>query len=63
MRAYAALDRILQSKAEHQIVVVHGGTATFLLAAWIGMPIGPRERCHGMASASVGARREARIAG
>ena len=39
-RAYAALDRILQSKVEHQVVVTHGGTATFLLAAWIGMPIG-----------------------
>jgi probable phosphoglycerate mutase len=40
VRAYAALDRILQSKAEHQVVITHGGTATFLLAAWIGMPIG-----------------------
>jgi probable phosphoglycerate mutase len=39
VRAYAALDRILQSKVEHQVVVTHGGTATFLLAAWIGMPI------------------------
>ncbi|GIJ30008.1 putative phosphoglycerate mutase [Micromonospora qiuiae] len=39
VRAYAALDRILRSTVEHQIVVTHGGTATFLLAAWIGMPI------------------------
>ena len=48
-RAYAALDRILRSAVEHQavkhqavehqVVVTHGGTATFLLAAWIGMPI------------------------
>jgi probable phosphoglycerate mutase len=29
VRAYAALDRILQSKGEHQVVVTHGGTATF----------------------------------
>jgi 2,3-bisphosphoglycerate-dependent phosphoglycerate mutase len=39
VRAYAALDRVLRSKVEHQVVVTHGGTATFLLAAWIGMPI------------------------
>lgn len=39
VRAYAALARILRSKADHQIVVTHGGTATFLLAAWIGLPI------------------------
>ena len=39
VRAYAALGRILQSRVEHQVVVTHGGTATFLLAAWIGMPI------------------------
>ena len=39
VRAYAALTRILRSAAENQVVVTHGGTATFLLAAWIGMPI------------------------
>ncbi|MFV2021358.1 histidine phosphatase family protein [Micromonospora sp. LOL_023] len=39
VRAYAALDRILRSAVAHQVVVTHGGTATFLLAAWIGMPI------------------------
>ncbi|XVU20690.1 histidine phosphatase family protein [Actinoplanes sp. CA-054009] len=39
VRAYAALDRIRRSKAEQQVLVTHGGTATFLLAAWIGMPI------------------------
>jgi probable phosphoglycerate mutase len=39
VRAYAALDRILQSPVGHQVVVTHGGTVTFLLAAWIGMPI------------------------
>ncbi|GGM17292.1 histidine phosphatase family protein [Micromonospora yangpuensis] len=39
MRAYAALERILRSTVEQQVVVTHGGTATFLLAAWIGMPL------------------------
>ena len=39
VRAYAALDRILRSGIENQIVVTHGGTATFLIAAWIGMPV------------------------
>ncbi|WP_229075194.1 histidine phosphatase family protein [Actinoplanes sp. DH11] len=39
VRAYAALDRILRSRIENQIVVTHGGTATFLIAAWIGMPV------------------------
>jgi probable phosphoglycerate mutase len=36
---YAALERILRSTVEHQVVVTHGGTATFPLAAWIGIPI------------------------
>ena len=39
VRAYAALERILRSQVETQVVVTHGGTATLLLAAWIGMPI------------------------
>ncbi|RKN51208.1 histidine phosphatase family protein [Micromonospora endolithica] len=39
VRAYAALERILRSEVGHQVVVTHGMTATFLLAAWIGMPI------------------------
>jgi probable phosphoglycerate mutase len=39
VRAYAALERILRSEVENQVVVTHGGTATLLLAAWIGMPI------------------------
>jgi probable phosphoglycerate mutase len=39
VRVYAALERILRSKVEHQVVVTHGGTATFLLAAWMGIPI------------------------
>jgi probable phosphoglycerate mutase len=39
VRAYAALQRVIASDVENQVVVTHGGTATFLLAAWIGMPI------------------------
>jgi probable phosphoglycerate mutase len=38
-RAYAALARVLRSQVENQVMVTHGGTATFLLAAWIGMPL------------------------
>lgn len=38
-RGDAALERILRSQVENQIVVTHGGTATFIVAAWIGMPI------------------------
>ncbi len=39
VRAYAAMERIQGSEAKNQVVVAHGGTATFLLAAWIGIPI------------------------
>ena len=39
VRAYAAMERIQGSAVENQVVVAHRGTATFLLAAWIGMPI------------------------
>ncbi|MBP2412684.1 putative phosphoglycerate mutase [Arthrobacter stackebrandtii] len=38
-RAYAALDRILTVESAHTIVVTHGGTATYLIAAWIGLPL------------------------
>lgn len=38
-RAYAAMHRIETSGAANTIVVTHGGAATLLLAAWIGMPI------------------------
>lgn len=39
VRAYAAMERVCRSTAEWHVVLTHGGTATFLLAAWIGMPI------------------------
>jgi probable phosphoglycerate mutase len=38
-RVYESLDRILESDAEHHVVVTHGFAATFVLAAWIGMPL------------------------
>ncbi|MEU8778382.1 histidine phosphatase family protein [Streptomyces sp. NPDC048606] len=38
-RVYAAVDEILRSPCEYQIVVAHGFTLTFVVAAWIGMPI------------------------
>ncbi|MFI9587016.1 hypothetical protein ACIHCQ_35545 [Streptomyces sp. NPDC052236] len=37
--AYAAMDEILQNRCEHQIIVTHGGSLTFVVASWIKMPI------------------------
>ncbi|THC45144.1 histidine phosphatase family protein [Streptomyces sp. A1499] len=38
-RIYAAMDEILQSPCEHQIIVTHGGSLTCVVASWIKMPI------------------------
>ncbi|MDG4857842.1 histidine phosphatase family protein [Streptomyces sp. T-3] len=38
-RIYAAMDEILQHPHEHQIIVTHGGSLTFVVACWIKMPI------------------------
>ncbi|MFJ4620775.1 histidine phosphatase family protein [Streptomyces sp. NPDC088812] len=38
-RIYAAMDEILQCPREHQIIVTHGGSLTFVVASWIRMPI------------------------
>lgn len=38
-RIYRAMDRILDSPCAHQIVVTHGGALTFVVAAWIRMPL------------------------
>lgn len=38
-RIYEAMDEILQNPCEHQIVVTHGGSLTFVVASWIKMPI------------------------
>lgn len=39
-RVYAGLDRVVASGSERSVVVTHGGTATYLVAAWTGLPIG-----------------------
>jgi probable phosphoglycerate mutase len=38
-RVYAATDDILRRPCAHQIVVTHGGSLTFVVAAWIRMPV------------------------
>lgn len=38
-RIYRAMDRILTSPCSHQIVVTHGFALTFVVAAWIKMPL------------------------
>ncbi|MFF1649158.1 histidine phosphatase family protein [Streptomyces sp. NPDC058240] len=38
-RIYAAMDEILRSPCEHQVIVTHGGSLTFVVASWIRMPI------------------------
>ncbi|GAA2955696.1 hypothetical protein GCM10020227_23490 [Streptomyces flavovirens] len=37
-RVYAAMDDILRHRREHQIIVTHGGSLTFVVASWIRMP-------------------------
>jgi probable phosphoglycerate mutase len=38
-RIYTAMDEILRRPCEQQIIVTHGGALTFVVAAWIRMPI------------------------
>ena len=38
-RVYAATTDLLARPADHQVVVTHGFAATFVVAAWIGMPL------------------------
>ncbi|MBN1091859.1 histidine phosphatase family protein [Blastococcus sp. TML/M2B] len=38
-RVYAAVDDVLASPCAHQVVVTHGFALTFVVAAWIGMPL------------------------
>ncbi|MEV0245777.1 histidine phosphatase family protein [Nocardia sp. NPDC050712] len=37
-RVYAAMDSILARGGEHQIIVTHGGTLTFVVGAFLGLP-------------------------
>lgn len=38
-RVYAAMSVIMEDPARQKVVVTHGGTATFVIAHWIGMPL------------------------
>ncbi|MDQ2653207.1 MAG: histidine phosphatase family protein [Chloroflexota bacterium] len=38
-RVYRAMDVILACPAEYQVIVTHGFALTFVVAAWIGMPL------------------------
>lgn len=38
-RIYAAVDDILRSDCRHQVIVTHGFAHTFVVAAWIRMPL------------------------
>jgi len=38
-RVYAALADITAREAEYQIIVTHGGAATFVIAAWMRLPV------------------------
>ncbi len=39
VRAYRAMERLIGMDASPLVVVTHGGMLTFLVAAWVGMPI------------------------
>jgi probable phosphoglycerate mutase len=43
-RLYPALDDILSRPAANQIVVSHGSASSYLIAAWIGMPMTSTDR-------------------
>jgi len=38
-RVYRAMERILASPCPYHVIVTHGGALTFVVAAWIGMPL------------------------
>lgn len=38
-RIYAAMDDIVASPSDHQIIVTHGFALTFIVASWIKMPV------------------------
>ncbi|MFI5690946.1 histidine phosphatase family protein [Kribbella sp. NPDC051586] len=43
-RLYPALDEIVRQPVENQIVVSHGSASSYLIAAWIGMPMTSTDR-------------------
>jgi probable phosphoglycerate mutase len=38
-RVYAGMDKILADSSPQKVIVTHGGSATYVIARWIGMPI------------------------
>lgn len=38
-RVHASMDEIVRRPCEHQIIVTHGGSLTFVVTAWIKMPV------------------------
>lgn len=38
-RVYAGMERILSDSPRQKIIVTHGGSATLVIARWIGMPL------------------------
>jgi probable phosphoglycerate mutase len=38
-RVYAGMEIILSDTARQKIIVAHGGSATIVIARWIGMPL------------------------
>ncbi len=38
-RVYGAMDQVMASQAADKVIVTHGGSATFVIAHWIGMPL------------------------
>ncbi|SHQ91583.1 histidine phosphatase family protein [Mycobacteroides abscessus] len=38
-RIYDAMSDILESRCRHQVIVTHGGALTFVVSAWIKMPV------------------------
>jgi probable phosphoglycerate mutase len=40
LRIYRAMERVEAAPTEHQVIVTHGFALTFVVVAWIGMPLG-----------------------
>ena len=38
-RVYAGMDVVMADSADQKVLVTHGGSATFVIAHWIGMPV------------------------
>ncbi|MFJ4175208.1 histidine phosphatase family protein [Microbacterium sp. NPDC089696] len=43
-RVYSGMETIMRAPARQKIIVTHGGSATFIIARWIGMPIDALDR-------------------